>query len=175
MRGVRRSGAGKLHWARECNALRGEVIRLLASLSVPILVVVRACEPYERQERRRRLCLERALLELHGRGVRRLVLESRGNHDDLRDRSLIEALRSRKVLQQTPEMIHKPGKIEPLLWIPDAICGAVGQALRGNDGFLRDLLVANATEIITFGAEQRETPGPTVRRDLPGFASNPNA
>ena len=86
----------------------------------------------DRAERRRRKCLERLLLELERRVVTDVVLEFRGPADDRRDIHMLNALRGRRYVSTSIRLSHVIGRLEPMLWIPDAVCGAVTSSRTGN-------------------------------------------
>ena len=64
-------------------------------------------------------------------GCQKLILESRGPADDKRDRVLLDTLRSKRQVDVL-RLDHRRGPEEPLLWIPDALCGAVASARIGD-------------------------------------------
>ena len=61
-------------------------------------------------------------------GVRKLVLESRNDTHDKRDRELLVSMRRRGEALDF-DLEHVPGKAEPLLWVPDQILGAYGEVI----------------------------------------------
>lgn len=61
-----------------------------------------------------------------------LTLESRGRTLDRRDSRLWTGLHTSGQLQRTLTLSHLPGPAEPLLWIPDIVCGAFNMAARGD-------------------------------------------
>jgi len=139
MSGLRRSGRTKAHWhdARTRSEKR-TLVDAVVEIPIRTLVVVRVDDPEMRTERRRRLCLERLLFELQQRGIAEIVAESRGP-GDRHDLDHLQALRSQKRVTTELRLRHLPGPVEPLLWIPDVVCGAVRQARLGDDQYLRQL------------------------------------
>lgn len=125
MLALRTARGGKLHWRDSDDARQAAIIQTVSRLPAEHLIVVRSCHPGERDERRRRLCLQRLCLELDALGVETLTLESRGRADDRRDLQALQTFRAQRVVSGTLRMYHQPGPAEPLLWIPDAVCGAV--------------------------------------------------
>lgn len=107
----------------------------MASAPVDHLVVVRDGRAGERPERRRRHCLERLSYELAQLTVTEMILESRGPAADKRDRDLLDALRARRVVPGTLRLEHVPGPADPMLWLPDAVCGAITRARSGDTTF----------------------------------------
>lgn len=140
MRSLLHRGQRKVHWRETTNNReRHKIIDAVAGAGVEHVVVVRDGSPGERPERRRRHCLERLCYELDQLGVPQLLLESRGPADDKRDRHLLDTMRAKRVLPGGLRMGHAPGPSEPLLWLPDAVCGAVTQSRLGDDSYLRAL------------------------------------
>lgn len=138
LHGLKPAGASKLHWTESDGSHRLQVVRKLALHEWQGLVVVGVHEPSVRSERRRRLTLERLLVELLTIEVGAVVLESRGPADRS-DRAHVDALRARRVLRGV-RVDHTPGAAEPLLWAADAVCGLVGRARRGEPQYLDVLL-----------------------------------
>lgn len=124
-------GQVKLHWRDESQKRQAAITGAVAACELEHLVVVRAGAVEDRPERRRRKCLERLLLQLELKGVTDVVFESRGKADDQRDRNMLNALRGQKVVSASVRITHVIGRDEPLLWIPDAVCGAVTSSRTG--------------------------------------------
>ena len=78
-----------------------------------------------KQERARRKCLELLLPLLEAAGVGMLVLESRNEVQNKRDRELVMSAR-RKHLITRIDLSHEPGEGQPMLWVPDQVVGALG-------------------------------------------------
>ena len=123
--------ARKLHWRDEDPRSQARLVQAVSQLDVGHTIVVRAQIAGERQERQRRLCMERLLPELFKVGVTEVIFESRGAADDKKDMNLVQALRSKKVITASLRASHLPGPSEPLLWIADVVCGAVSEEQRG--------------------------------------------
>lgn len=138
-------GAAKLHWHHENDARRHDIITAIAEFDLLHLVVVRVHQPQEKSERRRRKCLELLVPRLEGRGITDLVLESRGRPDDRKDLDMLNALRSQH-RAATTRFRHEIGRGEPMLAIPDAVCGAVTAARIGDHSY-QDLLGEQLTII----------------------------
>lgn len=138
MRRLRRPGQKKLHWQSDVPS-HADVAATVAVLPLEHVVVVRSCRPGERPERRRRGTLERLCWELEQLGVGAAVFESRGPADDRRDLVALQGFRARRVVSSTLRMHHLPGPKEPMLWIPDAVCGAVVSARTGNDAYFETI------------------------------------
>lgn len=128
---LRLPGQIKLHWRDEDPARRLAITHTVAACDIDHLVIVRIGADHERTERRRRKCLERLLHELEARNIIDVVLESRGGADDRRDIQMLNALRGQHYLSSGIRLTHVVGRYEPMLWIPDAVCGAVTSARIG--------------------------------------------
>lgn len=132
MRALLPSGRAKVHWYSAFREDRQEVIGSIAGFDLMNIAVHHDLLTGDAAERSRRICLTRMIYELQGYGVERAILEARQATQDRRD---IELFRS-SVLPAGLRRIrasHQPGAAEPLLWIPDAVCGAVGEGLLYND------------------------------------------
>lgn len=123
----------KLHWRDEDRGRQLTIAATVAKLDVEHLVVVRSRpDSSDHPERQRRLCMERLLPELVALGVGRAVVESRGPKDDRQDHRTLDYLRRRRMLGGQLRLDHVGGPAEPMLWIPDACCGAVTQLRCGD-------------------------------------------
>ncbi len=111
---------------------RSAITHTVAACDIDHVVIVRVGADQERPERRRRKCLERLLHELEARSILDVVLESRGRADDRRDIQMLNALRGQHYLSTSIRLTHVVGRYEPMLWIPDAVCGAVTSARIGD-------------------------------------------
>lgn len=131
---LRRTGP-KLHWRDEGDRRRLQVAQAVAEVPALHVVVNLTASTQMRVERMRRLCLIRLLIELDSLGVGRVVAESRGSADDGRDRALLDALRAQRALSSGLRLDHRPGPSEPLLWLPDVVCGVVRASLDGDHSF----------------------------------------
>lgn len=138
-------GRTKAHWREDIDARHDEVISLIDEMHINSLIIVRQCDLSEKDERRRRICLEQFLYQLEQRGVTQLTLESRGLVADKRDTELLGALR-RRGTGRGLRLDHIRGMDEPLLWVADALLGAVVAARTGQPRWLRK--VEHHTEVI---------------------------
>lgn len=129
-------GQVKLHWRSESDKRRRLIAEAVAGLPLDHLVVVRDGRPGERTERRRRHCLEQMLYELDQLKVATATFESRGPKDDRRDRQMLDALRTQHYVSAHLQITHMAGPREPMLWIADAVCGAVVQHRVGDSSCL---------------------------------------
>ena len=121
--------AGKLHWRELGDRGRAGVLTLLPTLQIDHLVVIAApLRPEIRIERARGQCIERLLWELALREVASVTFESRSPAQDKADRRRVDGLRSRRLIPDELFVDWVPGVSEPLLWAPDLMLGAVGDA-----------------------------------------------
>ncbi|ACZ31619.1 hypothetical protein Xcel_2605 [Xylanimonas cellulosilytica DSM 15894] len=125
MRELLRPSEKKVHWYGASESHRDRIIDVVADLTLEAVVVARLGELGERDERRRRKCFETFAPTLASMGCTHLTLESRGPRDDARDRKMLEALRAQRRVDSTLRLDHVPGPADPVLWIADAVCGAV--------------------------------------------------
>ena len=126
MTGLLLPGQAKLHWRDESANRQNQITDTIAAIDLEHLVVVTS--PHRegrRPERRRRLTLEILLPELAALGVDHVVLESRGAKDDQRDRKMLDYLRQQSTIATALRIDHQVGRHEPLLWVPDALCGII--------------------------------------------------
>ena len=83
-------------------------------------------------------------MELDVLGVESVTFESRGPADDRRDMAAIQAFRSQHLVSSRLRIRHLPGPKEPMLWVPDAVCGAV-VAVRTSSGEYFDEIKTRCT------------------------------
>lgn len=140
MAGLRLRGERKVHWQSSSDARRDTIIGTITELEAESFVVVRVGPLDDRDERRRRKTFEALALELSTRRCGALTLESRGGKADGRDRVMLDTMRARRVLPEPMHLRHTPGPGEPVLWMADAVCGAVVAARRGEPRWLDDLV-----------------------------------
>ncbi|WP_406050092.1 hypothetical protein [Kribbella sp. NBC_00889] len=122
---------GRLHWANESPKRRDAVTAFIASLDLAAVVVVGSPMLGPKQERARRCCLERLLHELAVFGVGDVWMESRSAVPDRRDIRLIDSARRKGLVPDSLVVRFARPKDDPMLWIPDAIAGAVTAATLG--------------------------------------------
>lgn len=115
--------------------------------------MVRDGRTNERPERRRRQCLERMLFELDQLEVATATFESRGTHDDRRDRDMLDVLRARKAITSDLRMDHRRGRDEAMLWAADAVCGAITQQRVGQNSYLATLTERVTVNVIGISAD----------------------
>lgn len=124
VRALRKPGQRRVHFAKEGDTRRREILSALVELGLHARVYVSPAAGTPG----RQACLEALVGDLVAAGAERLTLESRRSMDHL-DEVVIRA-----TLRRTgPGRLtygHKVGFEEPLLWVPDAIAWAYG---RGGD------------------------------------------
>lgn len=130
-----KKGQRKLHWIDESAERRLTIIETISGFPLENIVVVRSYpDVCDKPERRRRKCLERLIMELESLEVTAMVLESRGNHQDKLDMEMLSHLCTQQIVS-TIRMHHKTGPSDPMLWVPDACCGAVVEKRCGTPVF----------------------------------------
>ncbi len=97
------------------------------------LVVARNMPEGEKHERARMKCLDLLASEATQFEVTDAVFEARTNGLDNGDLRQLNYLRTSKSLPFVFSARHVPGRLEPLLWPSDAICGAIGDRELYND------------------------------------------
>lgn len=125
LRSLMPKGAKKLHWREMGVSLQRDSLEVVGSFPMDVIVISgRPINP-RKQERARRKCLEVLLPLLGSAGVGRVVMESRGDALDKRDREMAVSLIRRGWLGGVT-LAHSRGGDEPRLWLPDQILGAQG-------------------------------------------------
>ena len=128
---LRLPGQKKLHWTDESISRKLDIAKAIADLDNMNAIVSHYGEASGKEERFRRKCLEQIYYELDQMGINRVVMESRSKHQDAKDRGHIVALQGRGLFQNM-RIEHKRGGDEPLLWIPDAVLGALNLREKGH-------------------------------------------
>lgn len=145
MEALRPAPNEKLHWrATSAKRDRRRIIDTIATLPSQFHVVVRVAVN-DRPERRRAKALERLLLELEAIHVKQLVLESRTAHQNRLDRNVLDGLRAQKLIT-TIRLDHVAGRLEPLVWVADVVCGVIADHRIGTPAPFYDDLSAKLVE-----------------------------
>lgn len=147
-----RSGHHKVHWYKSSERRRLTLIGMASKVAY-FHVTVGGRGTGVSAERARRKCLESLLVELAAMKIDHLMLESRQHRDDLRDQQLVMACRRKRLLPHGLHVGFTPGEAEPLLWLPDTVCGAVLAAERGNPIYLAEL--GDASHVITISTGEK--------------------
>jgi hypothetical protein len=129
----------RYHWRDESPSSRGAMAARVGGLGLCAVVVVAAPVDPRNLERARRRALTRLLWELAGRGVVRVVLETRGR-GDARDRKTVAYAQRSGWAPVTLRYEFGDPRAECLLWLPDIVAGAVGPAMAESDTRYRDLV-----------------------------------
>ena len=123
----------KLHWRELGDRGKTEARSLLSTLPIEhVIVIAGPLRDGVKQERARGQCIERLLWELSERMVDTVTFESRSPAQDRADRRRVDGLRGRQYISTSMHVQWTPGATEPLLWLPDLIVGAVGDARAHN-------------------------------------------
>jgi hypothetical protein len=119
----------RIHYADSPAIRRRALVELMQSLPVHSLAIASLGESRAEERTRRRL-----LVALFGssssiiHGTASIVMESRGNALDLRDKSLIRRVTAYSQ-GEFAEVRHVGWKDQPLLWGADIVAGAVSRAI----------------------------------------------
>lgn len=119
---------GKLHWRDLGVDGKTKVRELIPRLGLRHVVVIAAPLAASRQERARGRCFERLLWELSRRSVSSVIVEARSPQQDRTDLKRVDGLRARAVIPRTMRVSWVPGVKEAMLWAPDIVIGALGDA-----------------------------------------------
>jgi hypothetical protein len=117
-------GARELHFKKEKEPRRRQLIDRMGKMSVTTRVYTASCMP-KTEEAARQRCLAQAVEDLLSLGARRLVLDTRNERDEHDRRTLQRSLGS---LPSKSELTyeHLDSTLEPLLWISDAVAWCFG-------------------------------------------------
>ncbi|WP_054814517.1 hypothetical protein [Nocardia arizonensis] len=127
----------KVHWHGSSEVRRFELIQAVAELPICSITVVHHSQG-AKDRRGRRKCLEYILPHLSHLECSGITMESRGPKDNS-DLDIVQKFRARKVIDDRLRMRFQIGRTEPVLSVPDVVCGAVVQHRVGNPAYL-DLL-----------------------------------
>ncbi len=122
-------GAARFHWHEVPAANRLEMCHVLASTDLRHVVAVATPLDPKRQER---VCLSATSWRLNDQGVYRLQLETRRQRDANDRRFLLGEQRANRLPLALQYEFGHPNQ-EPLLWVPDAVAGAIAAALAGGE------------------------------------------
>lgn len=128
VRSVLLPGQLRFHWKDENEGQRRRMLKAIEDMGVRSLVYV--CRPVSmrRQARARALCVNALVWDLWTHEVDEVVFESRENHNDAKDRqTIIQAKKAKRAAESLIYRFERPDA-EPLLWLPDAVAGAVSAA-----------------------------------------------
>lgn len=146
LRNLVRKGATRLHWRDESEEMRRDITAAIASCDLISTVVIGTRLDQARQERARRKCMQRLLHELQQLAVTQVWLESRTQTLNRKDLKLVDALRAEGTMARALRVDFGLPSVEPMLWVPDAIAGAVSAARKGVEVTHRNKLGGMVTE-----------------------------
>ena len=121
-------GPRKLHWREMSRKKQRDSLGVLAEIDSTDIVVLASPLAGRKQERARRKCLQALLPNLEGRGIERLVLESRRPGSDKLDLDFISYARGSNLINSI-RVEYEYGAEEPRLWVADLLLGAMGDYL----------------------------------------------
>ncbi len=131
LRAMARRTRGRTHWNSEDERDRLRISRLIGDLPLTNIVVTATRIDPRRQERARRKCMQQLLHKLASGSVTQVWFESRDEIGNRRDLAMVANLRTTDALPPTLRVDHAKPLEEPLLWVPDAVAGAVAAAHDG--------------------------------------------
>ena len=76
------------------------------------------------------------------------MFESRGPKDDKRDRDMLDVLRATRAVSPELRITHVVGPKEALLWVADAVCGAMVRHRTGDQSLLKAIQVGVDVRIV---------------------------
>lgn len=136
LRALRYRRQSRLHWRSEDDPRKAKIAVEIGALGLPATVVIGTPLAKARQERARGKCMEALLPPLEASGVDRVFLEARQQGLVRRDMRLVDACRSKGLITPGIRVEAAFPSEEPLLWLPDAVAGAVGAARTGQSEYL---------------------------------------
>lgn len=119
-------------WKKEGIEKRTRIFDVIVEADVFAIAAVSPPGQRFHQRRNRSLCLVQLSVQLASEGVTQLVIESRRDQDGDDTSSLLEAKKEGILPSDFPEPLFRD-KSERLLWLPDAVAGAVREAEAGID------------------------------------------
>lgn len=166
----------RFHWRTEWSGDRLAFLQMIAGLEIVSTVVYQHPVRRRKQEQARVRCLWEAMGQFAAWDVQELIIESRQEPLDIRDRREIIAGQHAGLVASDLPYRHDVPKQEPLLWIADAIVGAVAAAIADGDERYVQLLPERCRQTRAVPAPLRaEARAPVVRRGVPDLTSEPSA
>ena len=126
----------RLHWVAESEKRRDLIAEAVGRMDIAAILTVGTPMERSRQERARRCCLERVLYELAQFGVSQACLESRAAAQDKRDLRLIDSARRKRLISHDLTVTFARPSEDPMLWLPDAVAGAMSAVVLEEDRWL---------------------------------------
>lgn len=131
-------GQVKLHWTDERNSRRRKIVETLSGIDSMQVIITHQSEISKRTERHRRKCLEQMYFELSEMHVHNVTLESRQEAQNKRDLAHIVALQGQGQSVNI-RLQHVRGGDDPILWVPDAVLGALNSVHLGEEQYWEKL------------------------------------
>ena len=131
-------GQIKLHWTDERNSRRRKIVETLSGIDSMQVIITHQSEISKRTERHRRKCLEQMYFELSEMHVHNVTLESRQEAQNKRDLAHIVALQGQGQSVNI-RLQHVRGGDDPILWVPDAVLGALNSVHLGEEQYWEKL------------------------------------
>lgn len=141
LRSLRYRRQPRLHWHSEEDVRKTKIAACIGEIDLAATVVIGMPLAKSKQERARGKCLEALLPEMERQGVSRVIMETRTPSLIRRDQRLIDAIRGKGLITAGIRVETARPSEEPMLWLPDAVAGAVSAAREGNREWL-DLIGA---------------------------------
>ncbi len=148
MLALKNSGELKIRWHQSSPKRRHKLTATVARMPLSLISVAHHGRSAEATERQRRKTLERIIYETNADVPQTLTLESRGISDDRKDIAFMSKLRRSSGRLESTQIEHVPGRMEPLLWIPDIVCGAVFAHLNGESEFWQVIQTVPGSRLI---------------------------
>ena len=163
LRPLRLPGQVKLHWTDERNSRRRKIVDTLSGIDSMQAIITHQSEVSKKTERHRRKCLEQMYFELSEMHVHNVTLESRQEAQNKRDIAHIVALQGQGQSAGI-RLRHVRGGDDPLLWIPDAVLGALNSVHLGKSSTGRSCTRKwSSTVPPRIPSREAKTLGPVVR------------
>lgn len=131
-------GQVKLHWTDERNSRRRKSVETLSGIDSMQAIITHQSEVSKRTERHRRKCLEQMYFELSEMHIHNVTLESRQEAQNKRDLAHIVALQGQGQSVNI-RLQHVRGGDDPILWVPDAVLGALNSVHLGEEQYWEKL------------------------------------
>jgi hypothetical protein len=136
LRSLRYRRQPRLHWNAEESPRKAKIAECIGSLHLAATVVIGMPLAKSKQERARAKCMEALLPEMQARGVSQVFLEARTPSLIRRDMRLVDAIRAKGLITPGIRVDTALPSQEPMLWLPDAVAGAVNAAREGQPEYL---------------------------------------
>lgn len=128
LRAILPKGARKLHWHQMQARDKTQATKVVTTIDVAHRVVVATPLDRRKQERARAAYMEHLLWQLSELSVSRVFLERRTQSLNERDMKLVRSLRGKRSIPSDLRVDIQQPSTEPMLWIPDQVLGAMGDA-----------------------------------------------